>query len=305
MTSPMKVLVDTGVISSADFLVGDSRPQELKWGNGSVRTTIAGFRRIEPSQDPDQQREKDALFTVGRLCREGLVELFTYAELNVELWRRPRGRDPLLNAFLHCRMHQCPAPIERSKFRTTIHMNEWMAKGGKADRERGVSSSEFSQIPFFQWLANLSNKEMATLAQHAAKIGLDEFEMSSLHDLPWFQTLARVLVSPENLPDCFHVWTARRNGMDVLLTLEKKLPRTVNQLKRRKQDPIDAGVAVVRPTELLLQFGVTRQDAVPVQPDRFYSYMEIFQIQDRVLKGEFKAKTLTAGEVEVLSKNEP
>jgi hypothetical protein len=164
-------------------------------------------------------------------------------------------------------------------------MNEWIAKGGKADRGKGVPSSEFNQIPFFQWLANLSNEEIAMLAQHATKIGLDEFEVSSLHDLPWFQALAQALVSPENLPDCFHIWTARRNGMDALLTLEKKLPRTMNQLKQRKQDAIDAGVAVLRPTQLLLQLGVTDIDPVPVEPGRFYSYMEIFQIQERLLKG--------------------
>lgn len=35
----MKVLVDTGAIRSADFLVGDARVQELKWGNGSSRIT--------------------------------------------------------------------------------------------------------------------------------------------------------------------------------------------------------------------------------------------------------------------------
>ena len=70
----------------------------------------------------------------------------------------------------------------------------------------------------------------------------------------------------------------------------------MDQLKKRKQGPIDPGVGVVRPTELLHQFGVTSPDGVPVQPDRFSSYMEIFQIQDRVLKGEFKAETLTSDE---------
>lgn len=297
MTLPMKVLVDTGVISSADFLVGASRIQELKWGNGSARTTIAGFRRVDLSRDPDQQREKDALFTVGRLAREGRIELYTYAELNVELWRRSRGRDPLLNAFLECRIQHCSAPIERSKFRTTINMNEWMAKGGKADRDKGVPPSEFSQIPFFQWLANLSDEESAVLVRHAKQIRLDEFEVSSLHDLPWFRALARAFVSPEHLPDCFHIWTARRNGIDTLLTLEKKLPRTVDQLQRRKHNPIDAGVAVLRPTKLLVQLEVTNPDAVLLDPDRFYSYMEIFQMQDRLLRGHADAKAHPAPEV--------
>jgi hypothetical protein len=220
----MKVLVDTGVISAAEILVGDSMIQELKWGDGATRTTIAGFKRIEPSHDVDQQNEKDALFTIGRLAREGKVELYTYSELTVEMWRRPRGRDPLLNAFLQCQIQHCPAPIERSKFRTTIDMDEWIAKGGKTDREKGIPRSEFNQIPFFEWLSNLSHDQIAAIVSHSKQIGLDEFEVISLQDLPWFQRLARAFASPENLPDCFHIWTARRNGMDALLTLEKRLP---------------------------------------------------------------------------------
>ena len=82
--------------------------------------------------------------------------------------------------------------------------------------------------------------------------------------------------------------------MDALLTLEKKLPRIADQLKRRKQNPIDASVAILRPTELLLQLGVTVPDTVPIEPGRFYSYMEIFQIQDRILEDQPSARKLVA-----------
>jgi hypothetical protein len=292
VTSPMKVLLDTGVISSADFLEGDSRIQKLKWGSGSTRTTIAGFRRVDTVRDADQQNEKDALFTVGRLAREGRIALYAYSELNVEMWRRPRGRDPLLNAFLECRIMQCPAPVERSKFRATIDMNNWIAKGGKSDRDKGIRPSESSQIAFFQWLSNLPDEATAAFLNHSKLLGLDDFEVVSLQDLPWFQTLARAFVSPENLPDCFHLWTARRNGMHALLTLEKKLPRTIAQLKKRKQGAIDPGVAVLRPTELLRQLNVMEVIEAPVEPGRFYSCMEIFALQDRLLKGQLAKKKL-------------
>ena len=282
----MKILVDTGVISSADFLTGDSRIQELKWGNASAHRTIVGFKRVEPDRDTDQQHEKDALFTIGRLAREGRVTLYTYSELTVEVWRRPRGKEPLLNALLQCQFQQCLAPIERSTFRTTVDINQSFAKGGKSDRGNGIPSTEFSQIPFLQWLSNLSPKETATLVLHSKALRLDDFEVFSLHDLPWFQALTGAFASPENMPDCFHIWTARRNCLDALLTLEKKLPRTIEQLRRRKQGSIDTGVAVLRPTELLHQLGVGEIDTVPVDPGRFYSYMEIIQIQDRLLKGK-------------------
>ena len=288
----MKILLDTGVISSADFLEGDSRIQELKWGSGSTRITIAGFRRIEPVHDADQQNEKEALFTIGRLAREGRITLHTYSELNIEIWRRPRGRDPLLNAFLGCQITQCPAPVERSKFRATIDMNNWIAKGGKSNRDKGIPPSESSQIAFFQWLSNLPNEATAAFLNHSKLLGLDDFEVLSLQDLPWFQTLARAFVSPENLPDCFHLWTARRNGMHTLLTLEKKLPRTIAQLRNRKRGAIDPGLAVLRPTGLLRQLNVMEVIEVPVEPGRFYSYMEIFALQDRLLEGQLATKKL-------------
>lgn len=288
----MKILVDTGVISSADFLTGDSRIQELKWGNASTHTTIAGFKRVEPDKDADQQREKDALFTIGRLARQGLITLYTYSELTVEMWRRPRGKEPLLNALLQCQFQQSSAPIERSKCRTTMDMDQWFAKGGKSDRGKGIAPTEFSQIPFLQWLSNISDQETATLVLHSKLLRLDDFEVLSLHDLPWFQALTAAFASPENMPDCFHIWTARRNCLDALLTLEKKLPRTIEQLRRRKQGSIDTGVAVLRPTELLHQLGVVEIDTVPVAPGRFYSYAEVFQIQDRILRGQIGSEKL-------------
>ena len=283
----MKVLVDTGVISSSNFLLGDSRIQELKWGkwgNGLAHVTIAGFKRVELDRDADQQLEKNALFTVGWLARAGSIKLHTYSELSVEVWRRPRGKEPFVNAFDQCKFLQCPAPIERSKLRSTLDVKQWMAKGGKSDREKGNPSSEFSQIPFFEWLSNLSPAEIAALVSHSKVFGLEDFEVLSLQDLTFFHALARAFLSPENLPDCFHIWTARRNGLDVFLTLEKKLPRTIEQIKNRDRGAIDTGVAVLRPTELLQLLGV-EIDAIPVDPARFYTYMEIFQIRDRLLKG--------------------
>jgi hypothetical protein len=201
----MKILVDNGVISGSDFLVGDSREQELKWGDLSARSAIAGFRRVDVDRDADQQREKDALFTIGRIAREGRVTLHTYSELMIEDWRGSRGRNPFVNAFEKCKFHQCQAAIERSKFRQTINMDEWLTKGGRRDREKGIAFSEFSQNAFFQWLTSLSFRDVTLLLSHANTLKLDDFEIASLRDLSWFQALSRALASSENLPDCFHI----------------------------------------------------------------------------------------------------
>jgi hypothetical protein len=280
----MKILVDNGIVSSSSILVAYSQEQELPWGKTIVHSSIAGFKRAELDRDPDQQRDKDALFTIGRLARAGRITLHTYSELLVENWRGGRGRDPFVNALVECRFQHCPAAIERSRFRTDIDLKKWFAKGGNRDREKGLSSSDSNQIPYFEWLSLLSPQEVALLMSHARILRLDDFEIASLHDLPWFQNLARTLGSRENLPDCFHLWTARRNRLDVFLTLEKKLPRSIEQLKSRRKSPIDIRLDVLRPTELLRLLGIAEMDAVPVEPGRFYTFTEILAINGQLLQ---------------------
>lgn len=281
----MKILVDTGVVGGSNFLEPDSQEQQLKWRGGTMRVTIAGFKRTEPADDPDQQREKDALFTIGRLARSGRIALYSYCELHSEDWRRGKGNIHLVNALGQCKFQQCPAAIERSKFRQTSNMNEWIAKGGKADKRNGLMLSDFNQIPYFEWLASLTPEQAVALVYRGGILHLDDFEVSSVLDLPWFQSLSRALATSENLPDCFHIWTARRNGLDVFLTLEKKLPRMIEQLKNRREKVIDMNVAVLRPTDLLHLLDVSETDRVPVSPGRFYSLGEICEINRELLKG--------------------
>jgi hypothetical protein len=75
------------------------------------------------------------------------------------------------------------------------------------------------------------------------------------------------------------------NGLDAFLTLEKKLPRSIEKLKNRNEKVIDFDLAILRPTDLLQLLGITTIDTVPIQPGRFYTYMEIFQINDKMING--------------------
>ena len=43
-------------------------------------------------------------------------------------------------------------------------------------------------------------------------------------------------------------------------------------------------MAVLRPTELLRLLGIAEMDAVPVEPGRFYTYMEILAINGQLLQ---------------------
>ena len=95
----MKILMDNGIVSSSSILVADSQEQELPRRKTIVRSSIAGFKRAERDRDPDQQQEKDALFTIGRLARSEQITLYSYSELTVESARGGRGRELFVNAL--------------------------------------------------------------------------------------------------------------------------------------------------------------------------------------------------------------
>ena len=89
-----------------------------------------------PDEDTENQNQKNALFTVGRLIRERRIEAYDYVEISFE---RMRGRPPIqqFNALQNCKIHRCAPAVERSRFTQTINFRETIAKGGKKDRKAG------------------------------------------------------------------------------------------------------------------------------------------------------------------------
>jgi hypothetical protein len=71
---------------------------------------VHGFVRKKLDEDPENQKQKDALFTVGRLIREGRIQAFDYNEINFE---RLRGIAPVqrFNALENCQIHRCATPV--------------------------------------------------------------------------------------------------------------------------------------------------------------------------------------------------
>ncbi len=233
---------------------------------------IAGFRRVASAPDPDMQLQRDALFTIGRLAREGQLELYTYFELMVEQWRHKKGREQVGSAFRGCAWQKCKAALERTSYFQGIGMDALMAKGGKEDRKHGKTENNLSQITFFKFLLDLSPESAERYIAFGQPIVRTDFDKASLRDLDWFKRASRVAPSDENLPDFFHLWTARRNGMDVFLTLEKKLPKWADSLA---QNELLGQLSILRPTDLAQKLGVDELDPVPFEMDTFYSFWEL------------------------------
>lgn len=106
-------------------------------------------------------------------------------------------------------------------------------------------------------------------------LGLTDFEVDSLRNLKYFQMLCTVGQSREHYPDMFHLWTAQRNCIDVFLTLERKLPEMANRAERSMKIGPQFSTKVLRPIAFLRLLGITRPDPVPLEPDRFYPFIEV------------------------------
>ena len=275
----MKILLDNGIFSHAEFMRPDVQERRISWGDVVTVLPVHGFRRKEPHNDPEYQRQIDALFTVGRLIREDRIEAYNYDEIAVEGYRGA-AKFPACNALRACKVHHCPPPLTRSKFRSTTNLMESFSKGGYKDRKAGAYS-EYSQISFFQFLQALQSPHVNLLIQSAGKIGLTGFEIESLQTLEWFQLMCNRFggkppdLSPENFPDVFHLWTAERNGLDGVLTLERKLPAVVEQVRKEKIKKIEIRSLALRPLDLLRLLGIDDPDPIPVEPDRFYHQHEL------------------------------
>jgi hypothetical protein len=279
----LKVMLDNGIFSHSEFSEWCVQPTKHRWVDGEVVLPIKGIRRKLPQQNIEYEQNICALFTVGRLIREGRIEAYDYDEIQCE---RIRDRIPsrICNALQGCHVNDCPAAIERSKFRQTINSRESISKGGKRDRKRNPGLGNFTQIGFFEWLFSLSSHQVerminanARIIRRAPRWALTDFEINSLRNIEWFKFLCSRSGTTDNYPDVFHVWTAERNGLDVFLTLDAKLTRFIANIRREKKKTITFNTEVLLPLELLHRLGITNPDPVPLDHDRFYNLGEVLK----------------------------
>lgn len=274
----MRVLLDNGIFSHSEFAESAVKETLVGWGDTKQVLPVHGLIRKTPDKNPEFQKQKEALFTVGRLIREGVIEAYDYREIQCE---RIRGRIGLrvCDALQGCTFHSCRPAVERSKFRQTVNFMDAISKGGKKDCAAGLELSEANQIPFFEWLCNLEKEHIDALIRHGALIDLTAFEIESLRNVDWFRVLCQTSGSRENsrenYPDVFHLWTAERNGLDAVLTLDGKLKNLVSRVKKEKVKRVEIRTEVLLPMDLLQKLGITEPDPVPMDIDRFYRWHEL------------------------------
>lgn len=261
-------MLDNGVLGHSQF--AEARVMTTKVvGRHSVYLT--GFVRKKEHQDTAYQSNIDALFTVGRLIREGQIHAYSYGELRFESWRRPIG-ETAFDALAECLIGDCDAPLERSRFFQTDLSLDYVSKGGKKDRKADRDTS-MSQIRFVEWILGLTTANVEVLISLRNKLRMSSFEVESLQNLPWFRTMCQVAQSPENYPDMLHVWAAQRNRMDVFLTLEKRLPNIAASFPAKVSCGATSPTQVLQPVEFLRRLGISEIDPVPIQAQWFYPFV--------------------------------
>lgn len=270
----MRILFDSGIFSHSEFAEGAVQNRPVRWGTANIIVPVHGLVRKIPNQNTEYQRQIEALFTVRRLIAEGRLRPFSYIEIEFERFRG-KGRIQEFNALRDVIPEKCRPALGRSKFMQTVDFRERISKGGREDRKAGIGPDALTQIKFFEFLCSLDERRVDLLVEHRAELRLDEFEIESLRDLRWFHFLCKEWGSRENYPDAFHLWTAKRNGLDALLTLEKTLPNFVSNLKAERNKRIEIQVDVLRPLELIQKFGISEPDPVPMEPNRFYHLHEV------------------------------
>jgi hypothetical protein len=271
----MRVLLDAGIFSHSAFAESWVEHRTVRFGHRTQVVGVHGLIRKAPGASADQQKQEEALFTIGRLIREGQIRAFEYNEIHFE---RVRIAAPIeeFNALRGCTIDQCAPALERSRFERTISLRDMFSKGGKKDRRKFGEVGAAGQIGFMEFLCTLPEEHVDELIeQHASLLGLTDFEVDSLRNIHWFQVLCGRSQSRENYPDVFHLWTAERNGLDAVLTLERGLPNLVRRVRNEKKKQIEIRTEVLRPLDLLHKLNIQKPDPVPMDAGRFYHLHEV------------------------------
>ena len=181
--------------------------------------------------------------------------------------------ESMLGALAECQIETCLPAIERSRFQRGNYF-AFARKGGKKDRDRGLDT-RLSQIAFLEMLCSLEDGFLSQWMPLKDLLGFTDFEVESLKNARCFQMLCNISNSVENYPDMFHLWTAQRNRMDVILTLDNKFANTAKQIYKTRGVSIEFPTQVMRPLELLERLCVEKPDQIPIKHSCFYTLHEL------------------------------
>jgi len=252
MEDPITILFDNCINSLSDSLQGTIKSQEVVWGDNVQEVKIVGYER-RPLPDAEQLWKRQQIVclpTVGRIAKEGKIELYTYNELQHEAWKRPGSFPPNLlgNLFAGISFKRVDAAVERSFF-SQMELSEYILKK--------------QVIEFCNWLLNSKVEDLA--GRQWAQERYPAFLLNNLRGVQRFRDLCNGLAEKQ-YPDAFHLWTAEVNEIEFFLTTDQKFIRVMTETKR-----LHLPCRPLSPSDLLDILEIHERDSFKYETNQFYN----------------------------------
>jgi hypothetical protein len=253
MTSPETALLDRSVLWHMVTVEPIVREETVQWGDHTASVPVTGMRR-KPKQLRDEwvRDQVAALPMIARLARDGMLKLYTYAELRFEGFHASTGLRGIKGDLLGgLKIEHLPAAVERSKFQQSdifVH----------AQRER------FNE--FYEFLLNLPDGLLESTPNLWARFS--DFEQSNLRNLARFREISQHIPA-KHYADAYHLWTAEVNDLGYFLTMDKKFINFMAQTVRCKLPCVP-----ITPRDLVAGMGITELDPLPIDDSEFHYIFE-------------------------------
>lgn len=253
MTNPATALIDRSVLGHMVTVEPIVREESIQWGNHAASVPVSGMRR-KPRQlcDPWLRDQVATLPTIARLAREGMLKLYTYAELGFEAFHASVGLRGVKGDLLgDLEIKHLPSAVERSKFQQSDIF-------AHAQRER------FDE--FYEFLLKLPDGLLESTPNLWARFS--DFEQSNLRSLARFREISQNLPA-KHYADAYHLWTAEVNNLGYFLTMDKKFINFMTQTVRCKLPCVP-----ITPRDLVAGMGITELDPLPIDDSEFHYIFE-------------------------------
>ena len=246
----IKLLIDRNIQNLAVRAVSATQAYTVQWGELSIITDVYGYGEKALPKGSWKRKQIEALPTIARLAREGKLVFCTSSELDFESFHASRGWQGTNGDMFHdIKYEHVPAAIERSFFSQTLDFSMYIS--GEA------------QVSWYKdFLLRVDEKTFLEKILQYKK--LPDFDRRNFANLVRFRELCRYLNTDDHIRDAFHLWTAETNGLDYLLTADKKF---IN--KMTNSTPLDLPTPPINPTNLVELFGISELDPLPLSNRKF------------------------------------
>jgi len=261
----VKVLLDRNLrhlAIRAQLAVRSSGP--TKWGSTTLASTpIHGITGKALPSDEWKREQLTCLATIGRLAREGRIEVFTCTEIGMEEMNAATWlQNQLGDIFFGVKIDELPSAVERSYFHQTIDFSKYAS---------GDATAEFVD----EFLLKVRQEHVSVIQQRMKD--LPAFDLANLQNVERFRELCKGLGTKDHRRDAFHLWTAEVHFLDYFLTGDKRFVNAMTQSKR-----MEFVTRPVTPVQLLGILGLPPLDPIPLADGRFYHLHEQQAAEDVV-----------------------